>query len=173
MRLHTSGRKRMRRRVPQLNTVATADISFMLLIFFLLTTSMNNEEGLSRQLPPIEIQNESMPTNVDKDRVMTVTINAESKFVINDTTISNTQLAEKLICFIREKGKEHIIEIKANQNADYESYFILQNIIVNTYRDVRNTEAWRLFKKKMTECTEEQQEQIRQSIPQHISEEFI
>ena len=100
----------MRRRVPQLNTVATADISFMLLIFFLLTTSMNNEEGLARQLPPLEIRNESMPTNVDKDRVLTVTINAESKFVINDTTISNTQLAEKLICFIREKGKEHIIE---------------------------------------------------------------
>jgi hypothetical protein len=114
-----------------------------------------------------------MPTNVDKDRVLTVTINAESKFVINDTTISNTQLAEKLIRFIREKGKEHIIEIKANQNADYESYFILQNIIVNTYRDVRNTEAWRLFKKEITKCTEEQKEQIRQAIPQHISEEFI
>ncbi len=44
--------KRQKRRVPQLNTTATADISFMLLTFFLVTTSMDVDKGLVRQLPP-------------------------------------------------------------------------------------------------------------------------
>ena len=41
-----------RRSVPQLNTTSTADISFMLLIFFLVTTNMDVDKGITRQLPP-------------------------------------------------------------------------------------------------------------------------
>jgi len=44
--------KNRQRRVPELNTTSTADISFMLLILFLVTTSMDIDKGLSRQLPP-------------------------------------------------------------------------------------------------------------------------
>lgn len=173
MRLHNSNRKKARRRIPQLNTVATADISFMLLIFFLLTTSMNKEQGLARQLPPQEVENENVPTNVEKERVLTVSITSDSKYAVNDTILTETELAENMTEFIRNKGKEHIIELKADKNANYEAYFKLQNIIVNTYRSLRNAEAQRLFKKQMTECTEEQQEKIRQEFPQHITEEFI
>ena len=43
------------RRVPRLNTTSTADISFMLLIFFLVTTSMDIDKGLLRQLPPLSL----------------------------------------------------------------------------------------------------------------------
>lgn len=46
--------KRRRHRVPALNTASTADISFMLLIFFLVTTSMDVDKGITRQLPPVE-----------------------------------------------------------------------------------------------------------------------
>ena len=44
--------QRSKHRVPGLNTTSTADISFMLLIFFLVTTNMDVDKGLSRQLPP-------------------------------------------------------------------------------------------------------------------------
>ena len=40
--------------MPQLNTTSTADISFMLLIFFLVTSSMDTDKGLTSQLPPPE-----------------------------------------------------------------------------------------------------------------------
>ena len=45
---------RRKRTVPQLNATSTADISFMLLIFFLVTTSMDLDKGLGKKLPPVE-----------------------------------------------------------------------------------------------------------------------
>ena len=41
-----------KKEVPELNSSSTADISFLLLIFFLLTTSMDTDQGLARRLPP-------------------------------------------------------------------------------------------------------------------------
>lgn len=173
MRLRNSNRKRIRRRVPQLNTVATADISFMLLIFFLLTTSMNKEQGLARQLPPLEIQDNTIPTNVDSRYVLTVTITPDSRYMVGETILSEEGIGQHIEEFIQRIGKDHILELKAHSTANYDAYFTLQNIIVDTYRNLRNAEALRLHKKNMTECTEEQQQSIRNSIPQHITEEFI
>ena len=49
---------RRKHSMPVLNTTSTADISFMLLIFFLVTTSMDIDKGLSRQLPPLDDEKE-------------------------------------------------------------------------------------------------------------------
>ena len=57
-------------KIPALNTTSTADISFMLLIFFLVTTSMDRDQGLMRQLPPLEDDKQEQLTDVSKDNVM-------------------------------------------------------------------------------------------------------
>ena len=63
--------RRKNHNVPGLNTTSTADISFMLLIFFLVTTSMDVDKGLSRQLPPPEPpKKEQMESQVQKDKLM-------------------------------------------------------------------------------------------------------
>ena len=58
--------RRRRHEVPGLNTTSTADISFMLLIFFLVTTSMDIEKGIVRQMPPADNQQEQVETHVEK-----------------------------------------------------------------------------------------------------------
>lgn len=60
-------KRNKRRLVPSLNTTSTADISFMLLIFFLVTTSMDLDKGLRRVLPPVDNQQQQQETNIDKD----------------------------------------------------------------------------------------------------------
>ncbi len=46
----------MAKKIPQINASSMADISFLLLIFFLVTTSMDVNQGLARRLPaPIPI----------------------------------------------------------------------------------------------------------------------
>ncbi|WP_273178330.1 ExbD/TolR family protein, partial [Hoylesella pleuritidis] len=67
------------RRVPRLNTTSTADISFMLLIFFLVTTSMDVDKGLSRQLPPPDLHPQTEETNVEKHNLMTLEITADNR----------------------------------------------------------------------------------------------
>ena len=56
-------RRRYREQIPELNTSSTADISFMLLIFFLVTSSMDTDKGLLRQLPPLQ-EEEVKPNDV-------------------------------------------------------------------------------------------------------------
>ena len=58
--------------MPGLNTTATADISFMMLIFFLVTTSMDSDKGLGRMMPPYEPDRQDEQKDVDKDKVMTL-----------------------------------------------------------------------------------------------------
>ena len=70
--------------VPGLNTTSTADISFMLLIFFLVTTSMDVDKGLSRQLPPPELKKESEQTNVSKSNLMTLQITSDNRLLVDD-----------------------------------------------------------------------------------------
>ena len=67
-------RTNKRRRVPGLNTTSTADISFMLLIFFLVTTSMDMDKGLLRQLPPNAQQESLEPMEVQKDKLLEIVV---------------------------------------------------------------------------------------------------
>ena len=69
--------RRNRHRVLSLNTASTADISFMLLIFFLVTTSMDTDKGLQRELPPAETKTEQQQTAVDKNLLLQLKISAE------------------------------------------------------------------------------------------------
>ncbi len=134
MRLHTRGRKSMKRRVPQLNTTATADISFMLLIFFLITTSMDSDKGLRRQLPPKDVQTEVEAVDVDRNKVLTIDLCSDNSININDTVRNDKQLSLMITDFVKKLGDDHIIELKVDRTATYDAYFHLQNVIVSTYR---------------------------------------
>ena len=102
---------RRKRTVPQLNATSTADISFMLLIFFLVTTSMDLDKGLGKKLPPVEKskQEESL---VHKDNIIKVFITADNKNAITSTFNQlKNQLAVKMfhhsyaLCSVEEKDE--------------------------------------------------------------------
>lgn len=174
MRLRTRGRRKLRRRFPKLNTTATADISFMLLIFFLLTTSFDSEKGLQRLLPPKEEATEDVQSiDVAKENVITLGLTADNRFTVNDTTYKKEEIITRLIPFIKKKKDKHIIEVVVDSQADYDTYFQLQNIIVSTYKQLRNEEAKRRYRKPYERCDETQRETIRQTFPQRISERFL
>lgn len=135
MRLRTKGRRNNKRRVPQLNTTATADISFMLLIFFLVTTSMDTDLGMRRKLPPKDVQEEVKAVDVDRQNVLTIAINASNDICINDTVVDDKQLEKRVTSFIVQRGDKHILELQASRSASYDKYFHLQNILAHVYRD--------------------------------------
>ena len=77
--------RRKKRQVPGLNTASTADISFMLLIFFLVTTSMDVDKGLFRVLPSPEPQKlEQQETTVDKSTLLALHVTAQNQLLVND-----------------------------------------------------------------------------------------
>lgn len=153
IRLSNRIRKRQKRHVPQLNTTSTADISFMLLIFFLVTTSMDPDKGLRRQLSPKNVEEEVAATDVDRNTVLTVGITADNKYTYSlpgqqtPAECTDMELRKQLRTFIPRLGDKHIIEIQASRSACYDRYFHLQNIIVHVYRD----DLKRKYKQRISE----------------------
>ena len=88
--------KRRKHRVPTLNTTSTADISFMLLIFFLVTTSMDIDKGLSRQLPPLEDDKEEQVIDMNKNDMIRLSISADNQLSINDRVVTLQQVRQQV-----------------------------------------------------------------------------
>lgn len=163
---------RRHRRVPELNTTSTADISFMLLTFFLVTTSMDVDKGLVRQLPPMDDEQRLDDVEVDKRRVMDFRITADSRVVLGDKQVDVRGLRPQLTRFLCEQGARHIINIDADPQASYEAYFALENEIVAAYAEWRDRTARSHFGRPFKSLNEAQREQIRDLCPQHVAETY-
>lgn len=164
-------KRRKRHTTFRLNTTSTADISFMLLIFFLVTTSMDSDKGLGRQLPPLEPDRQEEVTDVDRKLIITLHLMAGGRLTANEKPAEcDATLRKELRHFIIEKGRRHIIELQVDRDADYDSYFRLQNQIVRAYTELRNGAAKKKYGVAYGDCNEEQRQAIVEAYPQRIQE---
>ena len=165
--------KRKKRQVPSLNTTSTADISFMLLILFLVTSSMDVDKGLSRQLPPItpEEQREEL-TDVDERNVLQLHIMGDGTLMCNQTPLPLRQLQQRVVAFVGSEAErpKHVIQLEADRDASYEVYFEVQDAIVAAYHQLRDQQARRQYGKRLQHCSPEQQQALRDYYPQRIAE---
>ena len=162
-------RKRYRQQIPELNTTSTADISFMLLIFFLVTSSMDTDKGLLRQLPPLPDEKEQ-PLDIKKEHVMTVSLDGQDQLSVDGDLISIQQLPELLMQKIEGDRLEHVIAIETSRETTYEAYFHVQNAVVGAYARLRDQRARKLCGKAYVKCDAEAREDIDHYYPQRISE---
>ena len=143
----------------------------MLLIFFLVTTSMDSDKGLGRQLPPIDPEEQEAVQDVDRRQIITLHLMEGGRLTVNDIPSEDDEaLRKKIRHFIIEKGRRHIIELQVDRNADYNSYFRLQNQIVRTYTELRNGAAMKNYGMAYGNCNEEQRKAITEAFPQRIQE---
>ena len=130
--------RRRKRTIPELDMTSTADISFMLLIFFLVASSMDLDKGISRLLPPSDKQETEM--QVERDKLIALTISEENTLTLNDEAVAMAEVRPKIASMMTAIGPEHLISIQAAPTADYNTYFELQNEIAAAYREVRKTQ---------------------------------
>lgn len=167
-------RRHNRRRVPSLNTTATGDISFMLLVFFLVMTSMDTDKGLLRKLPPHNDEKEEVITDMDKRNVLQLTLTASGEILADGKPVDGGSLRKEIMTFVDRKTerRKHIISISVDKNADYDSYFNMQNEIVAAYNTLRNIYSLRTFGRPYNRCTPSEKEQATDAYPQRIAENY-
>lgn len=161
-------KEKRRHEVPQLNTTSTADISFMLLTFFLMTTSMDSDKGLPRQLPPLSDEKEQTQ-EIKKRDVMNIYLHDDNKLTVNDQPMAIGKLKGEVENFVAH-SKDHVISIQADRKANYENYFAMQNEIMLAYSDLRNSFSKKKYGKRFSELTPEQADVVKARYPQRISE---
>ena len=166
--------RRRKHNIPALNTTSTADISFMLLIFFLVTTSMDIDKGLSRQLPPEEDDKEEQVVDMNRNDVLKLTLSADNKLRVNDSITTLPKLRQQVVDFVKHchDRQQHIISVEVAREATYDTYFNMQNEIVAAYHTLREQRAQKVYHQSFSQCTEEQRDSLRSYYPQRIAEVY-
>lgn len=165
--------KRRKRQVPGLNTASTADISFMLLIFFLVTTSMDVDKGLFRLLPSPEPQKAAPQESVvDKSTLMALHVTKDNQLLLNDKPTNVAHLKGEIVRFVHRLGNRHLISIESDRDADYDLYFQMQNQIMMAYNEIKDEYAQKHFGKAFSALTTAEKEKVRKSCPQRITESY-
>jgi biopolymer transport protein ExbD len=162
-------RKRYRRQIPELNTTSTADISFMLLIFFLVTSSMDTDKGLLRQMapPPMEQQ---QPTDINKELVVKVELDAQDHLTCDGKPTTLKELSDAVSAMVNVSRTGHVVSVQADRETSYEAYFQVQNTIVNTYQALRERYAVEHYGKSYARLGNDDRTDINAYYPQRISE---
>lgn len=166
--------QKKKRSVPQLNASSTADISIVLLILFLVTTSMDVDKGLHRQLPPLQpTKDQTKPQEVDKSRIMTLHIDSRNNLTCNGAKVAIGSLRQKIVDFITVAGpQQHIIRLEADPASTYDTYFQTQNEIANAYLALRNQEAQRRYGTSFARCSEDEKAIVSDAYPQRLAEVY-
>ncbi len=182
---------RKKRAVPEINAGSMADIAFLLLIFFLVTTTMDADKGINRKLPPWDPENEITPPDIKKKNILTVVINSNNQLLVNDDYLDISELRKSAIAFLINNGDgsctycqdglrspessdnpfKAIMSIQNDKGTSYDMYIKVQNELVGAYEDLRNQLAQKKFGKDFAELTDEAQiSEVRDAFPQVISE---
>ncbi len=189
--------KKGKKKVPGLNTSSTADISFMLLIFFLITTSMDTDMGLERRLPqPPEDEEVKQEMKIKERNVMEVRVNAQGFLWVKDGTANGfteiRDLRARAKAFIKNENNssllpelypknidgigmvavtdKHVISVQTDRGTPYEIYFVVQDELVAAYNELRDDASKRYFHHTYAALNEDQKAAIRAYYPQRISE---
>ena len=162
----------------EVNAGSMADIAFLLLIFFLVTTTIDVDKGVLVKLPPWSEE----PPEIEKMKtrnVYSVLVNAQNQLLVRGEPASVGTLRDNAKEFIMnpkkredmaEKPTKAIISIKNDRGTSYGTYLEVYNELKAAYNELRNEEAQRKYGKEFQYITREQQREIRARIPLVISE---
>ena len=182
-----------KRKVPDINSSSTADIAFLLLIFFLITTSMDTDRGLARLLPPPPEDEKNENTDKIKERdILQVYLNKDDALMCGNDYIGVDQLRQKAKEFIAninnaenmpEKTQKnvdffgttlvndkHVISLQNDRGSSYQAYISVQNELVAAYNELRDELAQEKFGVTYAELNDAQRKAVREVYPQRISE---
>ncbi len=171
---------RKSRALPEINAGSMADIAFLLLIFFLVTTTMDSDSGIAIKLPPWEDNIDIPPPPIKARNVLEVLVNSNNQLLVEGEVTRVNQLRDKTKKFITNEGVDlnmsvspdkAVISLKNDRATSYITYISVQNELKAAYREVRNEYSLRKFGRKYDELIDEAQiDEVKDKYPQKISE---
>lgn len=157
-----------KRAAPEVNAGSMADIAFLLLIFFLVTTTIETDSGINRKLPPIEESDEDVI--IKQKNIFTVLLNGKDQLLVEDEIMELKDLRIAAKEFLDNggdnscdycKGKRDpassdnpdkaIISLKNERETSYKTYIAVQNELVAAYNELRDSRAQALYGKSFAE----------------------
>lgn len=182
---------RKKRGVPEINAGSMADIAFLLLIFFLVTTTMDVDTGIIRKLPPMPDENTPPPDDqkANKRNLFIVLVNAYDQLLVNEEPTDIDNLKEKAKLFIDNNGdgtctycqgtrspkksdnpSKAIVSLQNDRGTSYEMYIAVQDQLAQAYTELRDRASMEKFGVVYADLNEAQEDEINEMYPKLISE---
>jgi biopolymer transport protein ExbD len=181
-----------RKKTPAINSSSMADIAFLLLIFFLVSTTMDIDTGIYKKLPPIpEDEQLDQDVKVKQRNVLAILVNRNNDLLVNGEVLDISQLREKTKEFILnplnspelpEKKpttikffgdvmvSKGLVSLQNDRGTSYEMYIKVQDELAAASRELKDAKAMQKWNKKFSDLDEEQQDAVRDYVPMQISE---
>ena len=189
-----------KRKTPDINAGSQADIAFLLLIFFLVATTMNTDTGIARMLPPMPPEDQQQEEIKVKERnLFLVFINGRGdimagasgkqepidlsqlkdrakEFIVNPMDDPNLPERTNKEIELADGSKwvypvsEGVISLQTTRDTNYQSYIMVQNELTRAFNEVRDEVAIRKFGAKFADLPEDQRNAISKAVPLKISE---
>ncbi|MCD8207818.1 MAG: biopolymer transporter ExbD [Bacteroidales bacterium] len=182
----------MAKKTPELNTSSTADIAFLLLCYFLMTTTMGQDNGLQRRLPPMPDESQQTEDQkVNRRNIIVVRINSADRLFAGNEALDVSQLKDKIKEFLLNPSDDPnlpekqikdiegfgeypvsrgVISLMNDRGTSYQAYIAVQNELVKAINEIRDDFCRTNFGKVYASISEDQQKIARDAIPQMISE---
>ena len=182
--------RRPNRKIPEINASSTADIAFLLLIFFLLTTSMDTDRGLLRRLPPPGRPEEAM--KLQERNVLLIDIEEDDRVKCAGDYVDLPELRARAKLFIANPQddpglpervpvevpllgtvpvtEQHVIALRCSRRASYRAYIAVQDELAGAYRDLRDELSRSRWGQNYADLMPDRKQAVREVFPQKISE---
>lgn len=176
-----------RRGTSEINAGSMADIAFLLLIFFLVTTTMDQDTGIQVQLPPSELPKD--PPDIPERNLFEIVVNANNDMLVEDEYMEIEDLREAAKAFIDNNGEgsctycngnqdpkssdkpnEAILSIALDNSTTYDMYITIRNELNAAYRELREDLSQTLYGKPYKDLSEDERKDIEAKYPLVISE---
>ncbi len=180
------------KKTPEINGSSMADISFIALIFFLMVTTMDKEEGISRRLPPLPAEDQKVEDQkVNRRNIIQVKINSSDRLFAGNQPMDVSQLKDKIKEFLTNPANDPnlpekemkeieglgtvsvskgVISLQNDRGTTYSKYIAVQNELIKAVNELRDDFSMRQYGKTFIKLTEEEQDLVRKAVPQNISE---
>lgn len=179
-----------KREIQEINAASTADIAFLLLIFFLVATTMNVDTGIQRVLPPYSTEQQK-PDELNERNALLVNIDMNNRIGIKGEPISLADLKDRAKEFILNANDDPtlpvkeiveidligpypvskgVISLKNDRGTNYETYISVQNELTKAFNEIRDNLSMMKFGTRFLNLNEQQREAIQKAVPLKISE---
>jgi len=163
----------------EIPSASLADIAFLLLIFFLLVTTIDIDTGIGLVLPP-EPEEDVQPPPIKERNMLKILVNAQGLVLLDEKPTNLSEVKEKVKEFVNNRGQDPnlsespqkaIVSIKTDRQTPYSVYIDMLDEVMGAYEELRNQAAQAQFGRNYEALEEEspEQEEIKNMYPKKIS----